>query len=72
MTARLALIVASCAAAALAAQGVVITRDVEITLSEGTAMSAAPSPDRRWIAIDLLGGIWILPIRGGEAKGGLN
>jgi Tol biopolymer transport system component/imidazolonepropionase-like amidohydrolase len=67
MTARVVLIVAA-AAAALAAQGIVITRDVEITLTEATAMSAAPSPDRRWIAIDLLGGIWILPIRGGEAK----
>src|SRR5256885_16570290 len=31
-------------------------------------MAAAASPDRRWIAIDLLGGIWILPMRGGDAK----
>ncbi len=36
---------------------------------EGTSMAAAASPDRRSIAIDLLGGIWILPDarRRGEA-----
>ena len=31
-------------------------------------MAAAAAPDRRSIAIDLLGGIWILPFRGGDAK----
>ena len=31
-------------------------------------MAAAASPDRRSIAIDLLGGIWIIPINGGEAQ----
>ncbi|HYM25007.1 MAG TPA: amidohydrolase family protein, partial [Vicinamibacterales bacterium] len=38
------------------------------TISEGTAMAAAASPDHRWIAADLLGGIWVLPFRGGEAR----
>src|SRR5262252_8153742 len=59
---------AASAVVALAAQDIPMIRDVEVTLTEGTSMAAAPSPDRRWIAIDLLGGIWILPIRGGEAK----
>src|SRR5436853_6093443 len=42
--------------------------DIEIKITEGTAMSAVASPDRRSIAIDLLGAIWVLPIDGGEAK----
>jgi Tol biopolymer transport system component len=67
MTARLLLIV-GLTVAAHAAQDIPQTRDVEVTLTEGTAMAAAPSPDRRWIAIDLLGGVWILPMRGGDAK----
>ena len=49
-------------------QDIATTRQVEITLTEGTSMAAAASPDRRSIAIDLLGGIWILPYRGGEAR----
>jgi Tol biopolymer transport system component len=44
------------------------TREVVVTLTEGTSMAAAASPDRRWIAIDLLGALWVLPFRGGEAK----
>ena len=54
--------------AVIGAQEVPTTRQLDITLTEGTSMSAAASPDRRWIAIDLLGGLWILPMRGGEAK----
>src|SRR6266446_2630227 len=52
----------------LRAQDVPTIREIDITLTEGTSMSAAVSPDRRWIAIDLLGGLWILPMRGGQAK----
>jgi len=54
--------------AALIAQGPVVTRTIELTLTEGTAMAAAASPDRKWIAIDLVGGIWVLPFDGGEAR----
>jgi Tol biopolymer transport system component/imidazolonepropionase-like amidohydrolase len=60
-----------CAALTMAvvgAQDVPVTREVELTLTEGTSMAAVASPDRRWIAVDLVGGIWILPFRGGEAK----
>jgi Tol biopolymer transport system component/imidazolonepropionase-like amidohydrolase len=53
---------------AIAAQELVTTRDIEVTITEGTSMSAAVSPDRRWIAIDLLGNLWIMPMRGGQAK----
>jgi len=60
----------SCAAAvaggAVAAQPLT-TREITLTITEGTSMSAAVSPDRRSIAIDLLGSLWILPIRGGAA-----
>jgi Tol biopolymer transport system component/imidazolonepropionase-like amidohydrolase len=49
-------------------QEVPVPRQIDLTITQGTSMAAAPSPDRRSIAIDLLGGIWILPIRGGDAK----
>src|SRR5580765_3337100 len=45
-----------------------VTRQIDITITQGTSMAAAASPDRRSIAIDLLGGIWILPFGGGSAK----
>src|SRR2546425_12654581 len=56
------------ACAALHAQDAYTTRTIDITLTEGTSMSAAASPDGRWIAIDLLGSLWILPFRGGDAR----
>ena len=64
MTARR---IASLAALALL-QDVPTTRQIDLTITDGTSMAAAASPDRRSIAIDLLGGIWILPMRGAEAK----
>jgi Tol biopolymer transport system component/imidazolonepropionase-like amidohydrolase len=42
-------------------------RTVHLTLHEGTNMAAALSPDRRTIAIDLLGTLWTLPAEGGTA-----
>jgi Tol biopolymer transport system component len=42
--------------------------EIEITLTEGTMFAAVASPDRRSIAIDLVGALWVLPIGGGEAK----
>jgi Tol biopolymer transport system component len=45
------------------------TRDVDVTVTEGTGITAAMSPDGRWIAIDLLGSLWLVPHSGGgDAK----
>jgi len=41
---------------------------VEVTVSEGTSMSVAVSPDGRTLAMDLQGSIWTLPATGGTAK----
>jgi Tol biopolymer transport system component/imidazolonepropionase-like amidohydrolase len=49
-------------------QDITTTRQIDLTITQGTSMSAAASPDRRSIAIDLLGGIWILSASGGAAK----
>lgn len=43
-------------------------RDVRLTLTEGTSMAVAPSPDGRTLAIDLLGALWTLGIDGGPAR----
>jgi len=44
------------------------TREVRVTLSEGTSMAAALSPDARTLAIDLLGALWTVGIDGGPAR----
>lgn len=41
---------------------------IDITVSEGTSMSVAVSPDGQTLAIDLQGSIWTLPAKGGPAK----
>jgi len=40
---------------------------IAVTVSEGTSMSVAVSPDGRTLAIDLQGSIWTLPSTGGAA-----
>lgn len=40
---------------------------VQVTLTEGTNMAAALSPDQEWLALDLQGTIWVMPAAGGEA-----
>ncbi|RZQ64652.1 amidohydrolase family protein [Amycolatopsis suaedae] len=37
-------------------------------ITEGTNIAAAVSPDGRWVAMDLLTAIWVLPIDGGPAR----
>src|SRR5262245_11039451 len=57
------------AAATLAPRQDVLTQvDIDVTITEGTDFAAAASPDRRSIAIDLLGSLWIVPFGGGDAR----
>ena len=65
----LVLALAACVALALVAHAAQPgSRDVHLTLHEGTSMAAALSPDGRTIAIDLLGTLWTMPAAGGVAK----
>jgi Tol biopolymer transport system component len=43
------------------------SRPIDVTITEGTSMSAAVSPDGGTIAIDLQGSLWTLPAGGGTA-----
>jgi len=40
---------------------------INVTVSEGTSMSVAVSPDGRTLAVDLQGSIWTIPATGGAA-----
>ena len=62
---RKALLAISIAATAFAAAPTPTRLDV--TVSEGTSMSVAVSPDGRTLAIDMQGSIWTLPASGGAA-----
>jgi Tol biopolymer transport system component/imidazolonepropionase-like amidohydrolase len=41
---------------------------VDVTVTEGTSMAVAVSPDGRQLAIDLQGGLWLVPAGGGAAR----
>ena len=41
---------------------------IDVTVSEGTSMSVAVSPDGKTLAMDMQGSIWTLPASGGTAK----
>ncbi len=43
-------------------------KTIELTVNEGTNMAAAVSPDKQTVALDLQGRLWLMPIKGGEAK----
>lgn len=40
----------------------------EVTLTEGTNVAASVSADGRRVAIDLVTGLWVLPLEGGRAR----
>src|SRR6186713_73851 len=40
---------------------------IDVTVTEGTSMSVALSPDGRTLAVDLQGSIWTIPSTGGAA-----
>ncbi|HEY7290699.1 MAG TPA: amidohydrolase family protein [Vicinamibacterales bacterium] len=62
-----ALALAAAVAGTAAIQVGPVIRRIDITLTEGTSFSAAVSPDRRWIAFDLIGRLWVMPVTGGSA-----
>ncbi len=43
-------------------------RTIEVTISEGTNVAVALSPDESTLALDLLGRIWVMPAGGGAAR----
>lgn len=45
-----------------------VSAAAELIVSEGTNLAVDVSPADQRLAMDLLGGIWVLPARGGEAR----
>jgi Tol biopolymer transport system component/imidazolonepropionase-like amidohydrolase len=62
------LLVAAAVISLVVAQNGGTIRQIDLTLTEGTSIAAAVSPDQRWIAFDLVGSLWVMPLRGGEAR----
>jgi Tol biopolymer transport system component len=44
------------------------TRKINFSTDEGTRMSVDVSPDGRWLAFDLLGHVYRIPVEGGDAE----
>ena len=44
------------------------SRQVDLTINEGTALAIALSPDGGTVAMDLLGALWVVPTVGGTAR----
>jgi len=59
---------APCAAAAAAGDEQQEWGDTAVTLTQGTNLAIALSPDGRTLALDLQGLLWTLPVAGGSAR----
>ncbi|GHB67020.1 amidohydrolase family protein [Persicitalea jodogahamensis] len=44
------------------------TKTIPVTLTEGTNLATALSPDKSTLVLDLQGTLWLLPVEGGEAR----
>ena len=62
------LLLLSIAPSPSAAQTQLSTRRVRFTTHEGSFLAFDISRDGRWIVMDLLGDLWKLPVRGGDAR----
>src|ERR1051325_3183287 len=60
-------VVVAAAALVAAIEAAPAPTKIDVTVSEGTSMSVAVSPDGRTLAVDLQGSIWTLPAAGGTA-----
>ncbi|MFP5432136.1 MAG: TolB family protein, partial [Alphaproteobacteria bacterium] len=41
---------------------------VAFDVHEGTSMAVSVSPNGKWLAVDLQGSLWIIPVKGGKAR----
>ena len=41
---------------------------IAFDVHEGTSMAVSVSPNGKWLAVDLQGSLWIIPVKGGKAR----